>query len=428
MIKRTAAPFHPSPFPFITQETSHRYVVMYLGNPVGELSKQYVIGLRDYDDNGSLHGKETLNQAYEKFQQGKSSDGYAAYAVALPFETNLDSQQSSDISILPIQCYYKADLNKNTGEIVWGEKIDDNDLKRFQNLFSLPVTNSSEDHVGEQNDQPVYEENFTPELTPEAYRIRFDHIQEDIKSGRYYEINYTQFFRGISKLHPWTVFKKLKSKTESRYAAWFPTISGAVLSASPELFFSISGNTIYTAPIKGSLVSREEELPAIPEKLSAEHIMVVDLARNDMGRISEYGTVRPDPLLAWEKYGRLRHLVTVVKGQLKKLSFSEIIGALHPAASITGTPKIEVLKAINEYEISPRGIYTGSLGWMDAEGTVSFNVAIRTPVANYDESLRAYTYEFGVGGAIVADSIAEEEYAECLAKARPILEIFHGIE
>jgi anthranilate/para-aminobenzoate synthase component I len=208
-----------------------------------------------------------------------------------------------------------------------------------------------------------------------------------------------------------------------------------LISNSPEQYLRVEGTHIATCPIKGSIPRSEDAAADIDlrdrlaksKKDHAEHTMVVDMARNDLGRICRAGTVEVTHPYALETHPALHHIVSTIEGQLATpaISLSAILRATFPPASITGTPKIAAMREIQKAERTPRGYYTGAIGLLGGQGHVDLNVAIRTIVSSVCEQ-GGYQYEFGAGGAIVADSVPEDEYSECLAKAAPLVRAVAG--
>jgi para-aminobenzoate synthetase component 1 len=196
-----------------------------------------------------------------------------------------------------------------------------------------------------------------------------------------------------------------------------------LVSASPELLVQLEGRTVRTRPIAGTRPrgadAEEDRLLAQElighEKERAEHIMLVDLERNDLGKISRYGTVRVDELMAIEYYSHVMHIVSEVRGELAegKDAF-DVIAAAFPGGTITGAPKIRTMEIIEELEPTCRGPYTGSFGWIDYNGNMEFNIIIRTLVVTGGQGY------VQAGAGIVIDSVPEKEYTESLNKAKAL--------
>ncbi len=197
----------------------------------------------------------------------------------------------------------------------------------------------------------------------------------------------------------------------------------ALLSRSPELFFSLSENgKLTTRPMKGTAPrgktaaaddALRDELQS-SEKNRAENLMIVDLLRNDMSRVSEVGSVTVPELFSVERFATLHQMTSCITSQVcKGITFKELFRALFPCGSITGAPKVRAMQIIRDIETQPREAYCGSIGWIAPNGAMEFNVAIRTLLCRQDQ-----TVQMNVGGGIVYDSTAQSEYEEALLKSR----------
>lgn len=258
-----------------------------------------------------------------------------------------------------------------------------------------------------------------PLTTEAAYRAAIGRIQEMIRAGDSYQVNHTVEAALGSSLDPAARFLNLQALHRFPCAAWVHHAGRSIASLSPELFLERRGSRLVTAPIKGTRprggseggdLANLRELLASP-KDRAEHVMIVDMARNDLGRVCETGTVHPECLAEPRAFSTVHHLETRVGGTLKEgAGLEEIMAALFPAASITGAPKRRTMEIIREEERRARGIYTGSVGVIRPGGDCLFNVAIRT-VSHDGEAAR-----IGLGGGIVADSDPAAEWRECADK------------
>ncbi len=267
---------------------------------------------------------------------------------------------------------------------------------------------------------PVYElNNITPSITIEEYNEAFTEIKNEIQKGMTYEINLTfklkfQFSGDIFKF-----YLDIRNSQPTPYSALIFNGKDYFLSFSPELFFHKKGSRIYSKPMKGTAPrgsSRKEDLQLAKQmkkdpKTLAENVMIVDLLRNDLGRMSSKVTV--PKLFEVETYRTLLQMTSTVKGILKPAQpLSALIRNLFPCGSITGAPKISSMNIIQRLEKEPRGIYTGAIGVFSPAQTSIFNVAIRTV------KLSGKKGELGIGGGIVHDSNPESEFEEALLKSR----------
>lgn len=287
------------------------------------------------------------------------------------------------------------------------------------------------------------------ELSPSVSKAEFvdtiEQIRERIAEGATYQVNYTYRLSGAFSGAAWAFFCELVDGQKADYAAYVDTGDFAVCSASPELFFALSGDRILSRPMKGTArrgrtfaedIQQAEALRA-SQKNRAENIMIVDMIRNDIGRIAKPGSVETLSTYDVEKYPTVWQMTSTVQGEIyhEDTNITEdfpggcpaalgssclrgglvrIMKSLFPCASITGAPKAKTMEIIQSLEKSPRKIYTGSIGFMTPKGDACFNVAIRTALI---DCVRG-RLEYGVGGGIVWDSEADAEYEETLTKAR----------
>ncbi len=262
----------------------------------------------------------------------------------------------------------------------------------------------------------------TPGIAKALYLERIELIREWIAQGEVYQINSTFPLFVKTEGDPAQLYCQIATRHPVAHAAYIEDAGRTILSFSPELFLQRTGNTLITRPMKGTAPRSTDpekdrqlgETLHASEKNRAENLMIVDLLRNDLGRLARPGTVRADPLFSLEKYPSVWTMTSTVQAEIaSKTSLAEILKALFPCGSVTGAPKIAAMKRIQETEPEPRGIYCGSLGWLAPNGDFSLNVAIRTLVLN-DQGQGRYH----VGGGIVYDSDPEQEWDECHWKAR----------
>lgn len=266
--------------------------------------------------------------------------------------------------------------------------------------------------------------NWKPTTERAQYNTAIDKIKEYISQGRTYQVNYTMRLQADFNISAWEFFLHLAQNQNNR-AAYIDTGRYVICSASPELFFELDGETITGRPMKGTVKrgrTTTEDLAQAgwlkhSEKNRAENVMIVDMIRNDLGRIAKIGSVKAPRLFHTERYPTLWQMTSTVTAQTSA-SLTRIFEALFPCASITGAPKVSTMRIINELETTPRKIYTGSIGYIAPNRKATFNVAIRTTLIDR-EAGRA---EYGVGGGIVWDSTSGDEYSEALLKARVLTE------
>jgi para-aminobenzoate synthetase component 1 len=257
-------------------------------------------------------------------------------------------------------------------------------------------------------------------LTPAQHAARVDAIQQLLRDGECYQVNLTRRLEFRAAPAPAALFGALCAANPAPHAmmcTFADTLPGvSVVSASPELFLRIRGRHVETRPIKGTSV--DANALAASAKDRAENLMIVDLARNDLGRVCSFGSVRVPELFEIEPHPGLYHLVSTVEGDLRpEVSLGDLIRATFPPASVTGAPKPRVLQAIEDLEPVRRGAYCGAVGWIDADrGRTELAVAIRTFTIASERTF------LGVGGGIVADSRAADEWAETVLKAARLLD------
>lgn len=252
------------------------------------------------------------------------------------------------------------------------------------------------------------------------YKVAIARVQEYLQAGHSYQVNFTDRVLGRMLGTPLSLYQSLLMSQPVPFAAYVNGPAGAILSLSPEMFYRTAHGRITVRPMKGTWrrgvnldtdVEAEHDL-LNDEKNRSEHVTIVDLLRNDVGRICKPGSVKVDKLFSIERYNTLLQMTSTISGSLMKaLTSSHVFRNLFPSGSITGAPKRRTMEIIRELESHPRGIYTGAIGYFGPDGEACFNVAIRT-LATKDQQ-----FTLGVGGGITADSNAEDEYEECRLKS-----------
>ncbi|MCC7487826.1 MAG: aminodeoxychorismate synthase component I [Burkholderiales bacterium] len=268
---------------------------------------------------------------------------------------------------------------------------------------------------------PAPEAGWRASMTRDEYRARFEALREYIRNGDTYQVNFTYRLRGRALAEPWRLFCALAGGAAAPHAAYVDAGDWAVCSASPELFFRLEGETIESRPMKGTaargLWPAEDRRRAAAlrdsEKERAENVMIVDMVRNDLGRIALTGTVETPRLFSVERYPTLWQMTSTVRARTSA-PLDGIFRALFPPASIVGAPRRRAMEIIAELETAPRRVYTGAIGYAAPGRRARFSVAIRTLLVER-ASARA---EYGVGGGIVWDSDCAREWRESELKAR----------
>jgi para-aminobenzoate synthetase/4-amino-4-deoxychorismate lyase len=277
---------------------------------------------------------------------------------------------------------------------------------------------------------------WQPSVSRENYDQAIIEIRERIARGETYQVNHTFRLRADFSGDAFSLFRKMAQAQQAEYAAYLDLGRFAVCSASPELFFRMDGRALLARPMKGTagrgLTLAEDQAQARwlagSCKNRAENIMIIDMIRNDLGRVADIGSVRVCNLCKVTRFPSVWQMTSDVHAASNK-SFTEILTALFPCASITGAPKVSTMNIIQQLEEAPRKIYTGAIGYYSPGRKACFSVAIRTALVDREKKL----VEYGVGGGIVWDSTPGEEYEECRIKAavvmreRPVFDLLETI-
>lgn len=270
---------------------------------------------------------------------------------------------------------------------------------------------------------------LTSNFTKEEFKNSVEKVREYIKKGDIYQANLTQRFTGKTSLSSYELYRDLRRISPAPFGAFLNFDDNNILSNSPERFIKCIDNIVETRPIKGTRPrgkNKEEDLKLQEElrnseKDRAELLMIVDLERNDIGRISKIGTVKVPELFVIEPYANVNHLVSTVVGELEDgKDVVDVIKATFPGGSITGAPKIRAMEIIDELEPTQRNVYTGSIGYIGFNGDMDLNIAIRTMVKKDSDVY------FQVGGGMTWDSNPDDEYQETLDKAKSIMKALRG--
>ena len=273
-------------------------------------------------------------------------------------------------------------------------------------------------------------------MTRAYYRKSLSQIKKHIIDGDVYQVNFSQRFSCLFNASPISLYHWQNAHNPSPYAAYIDSGNFQIVSASPELFIQIAGSNITTTPIKGTRPRAAGDNPEIArwndqqqnqlmtsEKEQAELNMIIDLERNDLGRICKYGTIKVVQPRTVTAYPTLFHALATVAGELRdEITFSDILKAMFPGGSITGAPKVSAMQIIDRIEPNTRGVYTGCVGFIGINASVCLNIAIRTIIISDG---KAFCY---AGGGIVADSDIDAEYDETLLKAKALLAGINAVQ
>jgi para-aminobenzoate synthetase/4-amino-4-deoxychorismate lyase len=255
---------------------------------------------------------------------------------------------------------------------------------------------------------------FHGTMTLEEYTVKIDRVRLYIEAGDVYQVNLTFPMAGIAYGDPLALYARLRETQPARHGGFVRHADGWILSRSPELFVERRGSRLTTRPMKGTAPrSASADSLSTSVKDRAENVMIVDLIRNDLGRLVPPGGVKVSSLFDLEPYPTVWQMTSTIEAEPVERPLEEILRALFPCGSVTGAPKIRAMEIIDELEPAGRGLYCGALGWIAPGGDFRWNVAIRT--VTIDGARRA---RLGVGSGVTHDSTAAGEWAECLVKAR----------
>lgn len=261
----------------------------------------------------------------------------------------------------------------------------------------------------------------SPKLSPDEYRTKIRKVLDYIQAGDIFQANFTHRFEAIGSGDPLALYENLARISPAPFAAYANSGEKSIICSSPEWFYRIEEKRVVTRPIKGTRPrgsTPEEDAANQAELLAsakdrAELTMIVDLERNDLGRVCQFGSVKVNHALTLESYAQVHHLVAEVEGNLRDdCDAVDLLVAMFPGGSITGAPKIRAMEIIEELESDRRGVYTGAIGYIGLDGRSAWNIPIRTIVRSYQN------WSYNVGGGIVADSDPDDEYRETLTKGR----------
>lgn len=272
---------------------------------------------------------------------------------------------------------------------------------------------------------------FVSDLDRAGYGSRFRRVIDYIHAGDCYQINLAQRFTARFRGDPWHAYRRLREATPTPFGGYLGWGDQAILSLSPERFIRVVDGQVDTRPIKGTrprgrTTDEDERLSESlrrSPKDRAENVMIVDLLRNDLGRVCRTGSVRVSQLCGLESYANVHHLVSVIEAELASgMTSTDLLAAAFPGGSITGAPKRRAMQIIDELEPSQRSVYCGSLGYLDRRGRLDTSIAIRTVIADGE------TLHIWGGGGLVADSNEDEEYRETLAKIERLMQALDSVD
>ena len=257
-------------------------------------------------------------------------------------------------------------------------------------------------------------------IDQEEFTSDIQTIQEYIRNGDTYQINYTFRITGEAYGDPLSLYARLRERQPGRFGAFIAQDSNFILSQSPELFIQKQGGTLKAMPMKvtASALNDTAEHLSADTKNQAENVMIVDLLRNDLSRLALPGTVTVPKLFEVTQYGDVLQMTSTVQAEIKpEIQLPDVFNAVFPCGSVTGAPKKRSMEIIQELEPQDRAYYCGALGWIDPSGDFAFSVPIRTLEMNHDEKTHASLFSLGIGAGITIDSEPVQEWEECQIKA-----------
>jgi anthranilate synthase component I len=357
---------------------------------------------------------------FEEIPDGHSREGEIPDALFLFFESVVAFDHVRQ-RLLLLTC---ADLSGAGGDEHEAEAALSR-LDRLEEFLSVPSPDSPGADPGDARNSGS---RFTPAVAKETFLRAVEAAREAILAGEIYQVVLSQRWEGLLGVDPFEVYRALRMLNPSPYLFYLETREAAVFGASPEMLVRCRGRAAETRPIAGTIrrgktpeedASLAARLLADPKE-RAEHVMLVDLGRNDLGRVCEIGSVRVTRYADVERYSHVQHLVSEVRGTLRAgKTATDALAACFPAGTLTGAPKIRAMELIDELEGSRRGIYGGAVGYLDCAGNLDMAIAIRMAVVEKG------TCRIQAGAGIVADSVPENEYREAESKAEAL---FRAVE
>lgn len=382
-------------------------------------------------------------------------DSYSQYSCLIAVGTTDELNTSSENSFLELKNFYEKHTNwvfglfsyelKNEIEQLSSRNHDNLD---FPNLFffvpkyliaingeNIEILIGDNTIIGDIHNQNITDKidvislNIKNRFSKAEYISTVEKLQEHIKRGDIYEINFCQeFFAENVSINPLTIYNSLNALSPSPFAGFFKIYQRYILSATPERFLCKRGKQLISQPIKGT--ARRSDNKIEDEKIKAdlqsnlkeqaENVMIVDLVRNDLTKSAIKGSVKVDELFGIYSFPHVHQMISTISCELSdQVHIIDAIKNTFPMGSMTGAPKIKSMQLIDQYELSKRGAFSGSFGYINPTGDFDFNVIIRSILYNAENKYLS----FQVGGAITYAAKAEEEYDECLLKASAIMKV-----
>jgi anthranilate synthase component I len=296
------------------------------------------------------------------------------------------------------------------------------EIERTRKLLEQPV--AAEEHKRKPGAKVMAPPRIASNFKKSAYLEAVRKAKEYIRAGDIFQVVISQRFSAKTEAEPFQIYRELRALNPSPYLFFLQLNEVAAVGSSPEMLVKVQGRDVHYRPIAGTRWRGKDEAEdtrleremLADEKERAEHIMLVDLGRNDLGRVCEYGTVRVEKLMTVERYSHVMHLVSSLRGQLRPdVDCFDALMACFPAGTVSGAPKVRAMEIIEELEKTRRGIYAGGILYLDFAGNLDSCIALRTMV------IKNGVAHIQAGGGIVADSTPNGEYAESVNKSKALL-------
>ena len=412
-----------------------------------------VIELKNGDEISSFSSDDPLSEIQKITSSFKSADinnlprfyggyvGFFAYESAryaekkiadLPAKESKFQEHMPEIFLVKAEQLVVYDNFKNTAQVIFNADPSKHSYEIVKNQINeMKASFSSASTLAEITfKDPKSLKHFESNFKKEEYLEAVNKIKNYIKEGDVFQVVLAQDFYSKFDLNPFNLYRAIRKLNPSPYMYFLDLEECQVVGSSPEILVRLENDKLTLRPIAGTRKrgkdpeedkQNEYDLLNDPKEL-AEHLMLIDLGRNDVGRVSEIGSVKVTDKMVIEKYSHVMHIVSNVVGTLSKdLDYLDALKASLPAGTLSGAPKIRAMEIINELEPSSRGIYGGAIGYISWNGNVDTAIAIRTAV------IKDKMIHVGAGAGIVADSIPENEWLECIQKSKAFVDALEMI-
>jgi para-aminobenzoate synthetase component 1 len=392
-------------------------------------SNDYPDKLRKYDWLCGWQGHKVLETDHNSFDQLKTfclnhqdwMFGHLNYNLKNEVE-KLQSHFKDDFGFTPLRFFIPKHVIYSQDGEVWASSYSLQTEEAVEEYLNQMEVVESKSCTGE----PL--EELKPTLSKEAYLRKVRELQEELQYGNIYEINFCQEFKAQRRVQPISTFKRLNELSKAPFSAYYKMGNNYLLCASPERFLQKERDEIRVQPIKGTArrfndptqdkASAEALLNS--EKERSENVMIVDLMRNDLSRTATNASVKVDELFGLYSFQGVHQLISTVRSTLDKAyTLADVLHTTFPMGSMTGAPKESAMQLIDQHENFNRGLFSGSVGYIDPSGNADFNVVIRSLLYNASRT----QLSIRVGGAITVLSTPEAEYEECLLKAEKLFAV-----